>query len=329
MPYSDDQAARAVLEVIGNSRWEAVGVAHGFAASQNGATKEDAARAIFRHGSQSLRKSREIVENFSKSGYLAQLTKREDRGAAADVVPKLFPGRVTEERFLELLDELKTRRKGLAYVDHRGTEHGLDDFTLTEGELELPINVKVASTQFRRAAELVKLDPDDTIPIPAYKAHAAVEKYPNLLYAVSVDYALIGVLGSELPKSLSGSETIVWDLIGKYQGTLTRDAEDIFVFEIVRKYWDRLKPMIKGNPFHIVSARKAIRVLQTKPERTPGIGMRGWGTGASAEVNVHLSVRQDTTSWDTVGNRIVERGVADIIGAVNRKRVEEVFDPEI
>ena len=101
------------------------------------------------------------------------------------------------------------------------------------------------------------------------------------------------------------------------------------MFEIVRKHWERLKSLIKPNPFHIISARKAIRVLQTKPERTPGIGMRGWGTGASAEVNVHVSLREDTTTWDNVSKRMEQSGVGDIIGAVNRKRVEEVFDPEI
>jgi len=109
----------------------------------------------------------------------------------------------------------------------------------------------------------------------AYKAHAAIERFPNLLYCVSVDYELIEVLANELPKSLTDDERVVWELISKYQGTLTRDAEDGFVFEIVRKYWDRLKPIIRENPFHIISARKSVRILQTKPERTPGIGMRG------------------------------------------------------
>jgi len=71
---------------------------------------------------------------------LTQLTPREQRGAAADVVPKLFPGRVTEERFLELLDDLKARRQGLDYEDHRNTEHGLDDFSLVEGRYVLPVS---------------------------------------------------------------------------------------------------------------------------------------------------------------------------------------------
>jgi len=329
MNYSDDQAANAVLTVLGNSRWDAVGIASGFVSLRNGLPNEEAARAIFSRGSQTLRKSREIVGRMPATGYLSQLTTRELRGAAADPVPKLFPGRITEERFLELLDDLKGRRKGFDYRDSRGSEHGLDDFTLTEGTYELPVNVKVASTRFERAAQLVGLDPNDCVPIPAYKANAAVERFPSLVYAISVDYDILNILKSELPKLLTIEETIVWDMIAKYAGYQTREAEDLFVFEVVRKHWERLKSLIKPNPFHIISARKAIRVLQTKPERTPGIGMRGWGTGASAEVNVHVSLINDTTPWGTVSERIERKGVNDVIGAVNRKRVEEVFDPEI
>lgn len=81
--------------------------------------------------------------------------------------------------------------------------------------------------------------------------------------------------------------------------------------------------------FRVVSARKAIRVLQTIPRRTPGIGLRAWGTGASAEVNVHLSIKDETKSWTMIDQRVVNGGLADIVRAVNRKRTEVVFDPEI
>lgn len=329
MSYSDIEAATALIKVIGSSRWAAVGIAHGFAGVRAGASDDDAARLIYGHGSQTLRKARELVGTMKTAGFLGQLTPRERTGAAADPVPKLFPGRITEERFLELIDGLRASVKGLDYTDTRNAKHGLDDFSLVQGDSVLPINVKVASTRFERAAELVHLDPTDCIPIPAYKAHAAIEKFPSLVYAVSVDYNLIRLLSAELPNLLSSDEAIVWDLIGKFHGALVMDAEDAFVFEVVRKYWDKIKPLLGTNPFHIISARKAIRVLQTRPERTPGIGMRGWGTGASAEVNVHISVKGDTTPWHTVAERIQLRGLGDVIGAVNRKRVEEVYDPEI
>ena len=86
---------------------------------------------------------------------------------------------------------------------------------------------------------------------------------------------------------------------------------------------------MRDNPFRIISARKSIRILQKKPKRTPGIGLRAWGTGASAEVNVHIKVSEETKPWEEIFERITLNGLDDIIEAINRKRTELVYDPEI
>jgi hypothetical protein len=44
---------------------------------------------------------------------------------------------------------------------------------------------------------------------------------------------------------------------------------------------------------------------------------------------VHVSIKNDMTPWQTVADRIIRNGIKNIIEAVNRKRVEEVYDPEI
>ena len=119
-------------------------------------------------------------------------------------------------------------------------------------------------------------------PVPAYKAYDAIEKEPNLIYAICIDYSLIAKIERGLLTLFSPEE-----------------------------------------------ARKAIRILQTLPKRTPGIGLRAWGTGASAEVNVHISVGRETKRWDEIHSRIEENGITDIIEAVNRRRTELVFDPEV
>jgi hypothetical protein len=35
------------------------------------------------------------------------------------------------------------------------------------------------------------------------------------------------------------------------------------------------------------------------------------------------------TMWDGIEERILSKGLDDVIGAVNRKRMESVYDPEI
>ncbi len=323
------EAAKALAEVFGNSPWEAVALAHGYLRVLKGESEDAAARVSYEMGAATLTASRQLLKRAVKEGFLSVLQRRDRTGSAENPVTKLFPAAITEQRFLELADDLCTSRKGLSYSDDRQAGHSLTDFTLREGELELPVNVKNAGTRFEKAAELVGLDPNDCIPIPAYKAYGAVEKLGPLIYVISVDYQLIGVLDSLLPKLFDERERVAWDLLNSYAGARVRKAEDAFVSRIVKRHWDKIGARVKDNPFHVVSARKAIRILQTMPQRTPGIGLRAWGTGASAEVNVHLSISGDTKPWPDIADRIRVNGVSDIITAVNHKKTEVVYDPEI
>jgi hypothetical protein len=329
-PSSQDlAAAEALTAVIGNSRWEAVTLAHGYLGLLGGTSDEEIARAIYNRGPHTLKRSRELVEALRIEGLLSLLPPRERTGSAENPITKLFPATITEQRFLELLEELCAARLNLTYSDDRESGHGFRDFTIHEGELELPINIKNAGTRFMRAKELVGLDPDDCIPIPAYKAHGALEANPNLLYLVSVDYDLVSSLDRLLPTLLTSEEALVWDLLNDHKGSLLRDAEDRFIFATVRKYWEELKSVARNTPFNVISARRAIRILRVKPKRTPGIGLPAWGTSARGEVNVHISIQQETTPWREVGEHISSGGVASIVSAVNRKRTEEVYDPAI
>src|SRR5262249_52973191 len=125
------------------------------------------------------------------------------------------------------------------------------------------------------------------------------------------------------------NESVVWDLLNRFHGSQLKKAEALFVSKMTQKYWDQFANLAAANPFHVISARRSIRILQQKPERTPGIGLKAWGTGTNAEVNVHISIRAETTDWTAVHDRIKEHGILDIINAVNRKRQEWVYDPEI
>jgi DNA (cytosine-5)-methyltransferase 1 len=325
--------AQAVLEVIGDSRWEAVAFAKAYLdVTTQGVDDEAAARSLCDKGVRTLKTSREIIPVARKHGFLQLLQPREKTGSAENPITKLFPACITEQRFLEHLDDLKAQRAGLDYREDRGSGHSLRDFTLWENDVELPINVKNAGTRFEHAAQLVGLDPEDCMPIPAYKAHAALESggsTPNLLYVISVDYDLIKLLDSALPKLFSHEEAIVWDLLKRHTGKQVKDAEDLFVGRIVRAHWPDLNSMVDDKPFHVISARRAIRILQTKPKRTPGIGQKAWGTAARGEVNVHISIEAETKPWPEVAERIIRNGVIDIARAVNRKVMQEVYDPEI
>lgn len=329
LPYSDEKAANALVELLGNTKWAAVSYAKGYLALKKGAPDDHCARLIYDQGTCSLKHSKELISLFAKDGFLRNLPRRDKVGSAENPVTKLFPAAITEKRFIDLLDELSESRKSIRYDDDRETGHSLMDFTIIEGELILPINVKNAGTAFRRSKDLVGLEPDDCIPIPAYKANAAIDAgLVSLIYVVSPDYNLITELNRIIPTIFNENELIVWDLLNNYAGARVQRAEDEFIANTVTKYHALIKAA-KDTPFYAISARKSLRILQTKPHRTPGIGLKAWGTGASAEVNVHLSIKEDMTPWEDVKNRIVSKGIASIVEAVNRKRTEEVYDPEI
>jgi len=194
--YSDKEAAQALTGIIGTSRWATVAFAHGYLALQDGKDEDSAARIIFEKGPQTLKRSRELIEQSKSLGFFTLLEERKKTGSAENPITKLFPATITEQRFLELLDELCDDQSNLTYSDDRDTR-SLTDFVLKKGEDELPINVKNAGTRFERAQDLVGLDPNDCLPIPAYKAHAALEVSLNLLYVISVDYALLDNLVSQ------------------------------------------------------------------------------------------------------------------------------------
>lgn len=324
-----DVDPKCIAKILPDSRWIGACLARAAVALEQGQAADDVARTLYDTSPLTLKKSRETVAGLKKKPFASFLQQRERTGSAENPVTKLFPAAITERQFLEELDRLSEERPSVAYRDERFGSHSLVDFTIVEDDLELPINVKNAGTRFENAAALVGIDPNDCIPIPAYKAYDAIEKVPNLLYAISIDYSLIGKIESQLLTRLTKDEAQVWRVLNMYAGPHIRDAEDRFIYSTVNKHWVDFSEHVSLPVFRMISARKAIRILQTLPKRTPGIGLRAWGTGASAEVNVHVCVSAETKPWDEIHSRISARGVTDIIDAVNRKKTEVVYDPEI
>jgi len=161
----DMVAAKAIREVIGESRWEGVAFAQAYLAMHTeGVDDEQAAKLIFLKDVKTLKACREIVRSIRTDGFLRQLSPREKTGSAENPITKLFPAFITEQRFLELLDALIAQKDSLSYREDRGSGHSLRDFTVIEDDIELPINVKNAGTRFEKAAQLVGIKPDDCIP---------------------------------------------------------------------------------------------------------------------------------------------------------------------
>jgi hypothetical protein len=332
-PVNEEHLAKALVAVLGETSWVAVLLAKAVLARLSGASLDEAAELVREQGGGSRKLVKELLTRAETDGLTSILEPRKKTGSAENPITKLFPAVITEQRFGELLQSLVAEASRLGRVltieDHR-KEHSFIDFVIREREMRLPVNVKNAGTLFRKSAALVGIDPADCIPIPAYKAFGALEAgESNLVYVVCVDMELVGVIRELVPSIFNQNEKIVWELLERYVGRHVRRAEDAFVLSMVNKYWSRLSTRVAQKPFRLISAQKAIKILQSLPKRTPGLGLAAWGTGASAEVNVHVSISRETLDWNSLAPKIAKDGLGTVLSDVNRKSTAVIADPAI
>jgi hypothetical protein len=202
------------------------------------------------------------------------------------------------------------------------------DYVAHKDRLELPINVKVASTRFERAQTIVKLDPDDCIPIGAYKAIGASERVPDLVYVDLVDFTLRDKV-DDFMDELDGSLGIGWHLLSWYGGKGAKAAEDRYVDTLFEQHAAALKSLAPDViSFHVISALRVLAILRKTPRRVPGLGIRAAGRGGiNGEVNVHVSVKAETRPWIDVAEQLKRDGVGPILDAIRRTARVQVPDP--
>ena len=233
-------------------------------------------------------------------------------------------GRLAERAFrLRHLSQLEPRFQIEDY--HRRGENR--DFGVQEAGLELPINVKAATTLFRNAA-MFGLEPLDCIPISSYKALNALNKVPDLIYVDLVDFTLREKVDSVM-EGLDGPLGILWDLFSWYGGKGATAAQDVYVDRVFDEHGPVLDALAPGvTSFRAISARRVMAILRANPRRCPGLGVKAAGTGAfNAEVNVHVSVANETTPWDDVGSMLAIEGIQSVLDLIRRTEVREVPAP--
>lgn len=239
----------------------------------------------------------------------------------------LVVGTLTEHLFLDgYLSPMEA--EGFVVVDYH--EKGENrDFGLFKDGVELPINVKVASTMFRNAAGVVGLEPEDCIPISVYKALGASEKVPELIYVDLVDFDLRERVDG-LIDSLDGDLEIGWTLLSWYGGKGIKAAQDRYVLTLFDRREDQLRALANEiTNFRVISAQRVLAIMRENPRRVPGLGVKGVGIRWSGEVNVHVSVRDETKSWEEVAERCRREGIRALLDDVMRAKEAVIPAPLI
>jgi hypothetical protein len=70
--------------------------------------------------------------------------------------------------------------------------------------------------------------------------------------------------------------------------------------------------------------------MRVHPRRVPGLGVKAAGTGViRGEVNIHVSVDQETRPWDEIAGLLRAHGIQHILDQVARTARTEIPDPDL
>lgn len=204
------------------------------------------------------------------------------------------------------------------------------DFGVQRDGLELPINVKTASTLFRNAITTVRLAPEDCIPISTYKALGASQRVPNLLYVDLVDFELREKVDAFVAK-LTGPAAALWDFLSWYGGGGAKKAQDQYINALFQEHRVALEALVAdATKFRAISAKKVVALMHEKPWRVPGLGIKAAGTGTfNAEVNLHVSVKDETKPWGEVAELIKTSGIQSALDLIHITEQRTVANPQL
>jgi len=219
---------------------------------------------------------------------------------ARNMLGQLVLGRSAELAFEEIYrSEMHDQEFQLKDLRESRTD---TDYRLLNGQGRpvYRVNIKFHGAQFRRAPELVGLEPEDCFALATYKIFSALKKQeaeglPYLFAIVGVPHLSGAAVGEALPGRIVESAALIHQA-PKGQGK--RNFEDRLVDHVVEKklqVFEETARRIAAAEWFIVSARRADRLLREKLfDRVYGLRIRGFAQAfRGAELDMHFSLTQD------------------------------------
>lgn len=235
--------------------------------------------------------------------------------SARQMLGNLIVGRCAERVFVDRYKK-EAATNELELSDLRESRSDTDYRLLNgRGRPVYRINIKFVGSQFRRAQELVGLDPPDCFALATYKINAALQKQiadrlPFLFIVVSVPGLSAEEVGGKAPEALREFLGLVTQAHGVPK---KRDIQDHVVKWLEERndagFYEVLGRIEHGS-WHVLSARRADKLLREKLfERVYALRIRGFAQQfRGAELDMHFSLSQDLTSLDTYLHKLRESG---------------------
>jgi hypothetical protein len=222
------------------------------------------------------------------------------RVRAAQILGQLLLGRCAELAFERIYKtemhseefELRDLREGRTDTDYR-LYNG-------RGRPIYRINIKFHGSAFRRAQELVGLDPGDCFALATYKIDSALQKQQQ--EGLPYFFAIVGVpnltgesVGRDIPSFFVETVALV-DQAPK--GRSKRDFEDAAVQALIDNghpvFQETLDRILKAD-WYVLSARRADKLLRSLLfDRVFALRLRSFArVFRGAELDMHFSLSQD------------------------------------
>ena len=268
-----------------------------------GETPEVVAREI-RISKNWLTKKAESVQRHGLAGLipnLQELLNPEVLSGRRLGIAQMLLGTLAEQRFERLSQEI-TGGRHLYIEDHVRTRTDTD-YLLKNGN-DNPVcrmNIKFHGSLFRRANDLVGLDPEDCFALATYKIFGALrrqeeEALPYVFLVLSIRDLTAASVAAYVPDQL------VW-LLSVLNGK--RAVEDAIAKELGRpehldQFQGILLRMTEGE-FRLISARRAFDLLRDKLfERVFALRVRRFNQSyRNAEIDMHFSISTELTPLRT------------------------------
>jgi hypothetical protein len=183
------------------------------------------------------------------------------------------------------------------------------------------LNIKFHGSQFRKAKELVGLEPEDCFALATYKIHGALlkqdkEHLPYIFVIVGVPNLTGGVVGREIPapevqlamlsrnsSRVAGKRRIEDTIV---EAMTSRPAEFAFASAAAR-----FLEQIRAASWRVLSARRADRLLRELLfDRAYALRVRGFAQNyRGAELDMHFSITNDLNELEKMLTILRDNGL--------------------
>jgi hypothetical protein len=243
---------------------------------------------------------------------------------------QLMIGHLAEQVFEEIWSE-NLGDQDLVVSDDRSSRGDTDYFVKDgRGRQVFRINIKFHGSQFRRALDLVGLDPGDCFALATYKIYAALQKQqseglPYIFVIVGVPGLTGAQVGEIIPDDLvalsalvHGTQTISGKRLVE-DAIVDRLAFDPAAFAIGLAVASHLT-QIREATWRVLSARRADMLLREKLfDRAYALRVRGFARNyGGAELDMHFSLSEDLSPLSEFLSELRERGMPGLVTPLER-----------